>query len=69
MYQAAHITGTERYEPVHDLDNAVRVARQAAMRHPQGHRYAVLEANTDNVVAVAWPDGGVDYQAKPYPTL
>lgn len=68
-YQTAHVTGVERSEPVNDLSNAVRIAGQASRRHPFGHRYIVLEEGTGNVVAVCWPDGGVDYQSKPYPVI
>lgn len=68
LYQSAHVTGIGRHTGT-SMDRAVREAQRRAREDARGHRYVVVEENTDNVVAVAWPDGGVDYLDRPYPKI
>lgn len=67
LYDVVHVTGTG--ERIADCvkDRAVAVAKQLARK--SGNRHAVVQAGTDNVVAVVWADGGVDFQTQPYPTI
>lgn len=68
LYQSAHVTGISRNTPTSKA-LAVENATFRAMTYNNGLRYIVVEENTDNVVAVCWPDGAVDYLDKPYPKV
>lgn len=66
LFQVGHITGKERGDAMPEskaLGEARRLARLS------GHRYVLLVPDTNDIYAVTWPDGGVDFQPKPYPTL
>ena len=61
-YEVTHIAGKGNRFPVLTQASALKLARERA--RSSGHRFAVLHAGTDNVVAVVWPDGGTDFQPK-----
>lgn len=62
LYEVTHVDGKHIRFTVPGKDAAVKQAQHYARE--SSHRFLVLEEGTDNIVAVVWPDGGVDYQPK-----
>ena len=62
LYEVTHVDGQHIRFTVSGKSPAVSQAQHYARE--SNARFLVLEEGTDNVVAVVWPDGGVDYQPK-----
>jgi hypothetical protein len=62
LYDVTHIDGQHVRFSVAGRKAAISQAYHYAKQTK--HRYVVLHEGTDEIDAIVWPDGGVDYQPK-----